>query len=159
MRKIALIILFLVTGVAVLWLVESPSYFFGSDDSVDSSAEVTKTSNTVTVYDGVDVPVDIKVLDLSGSNLTGSLRSEVGQLSELQVLNLRGNQFTGLPAEVGRLQKLEVINLSQNPITGLPYEIGNLKNLKSLDVSGTMYAPQDLAIIQEQLPELVVVTE
>lgn len=159
MRKITLIILFLVTGVAVLWLVESPSYFFSNDNSVESSLEVTKTSNTVSVYDGVDVPVDIKVLDLSGSNLTGSLKSEIGQLGELQVLNLSGNQFTGLPAEIGRLEKLEVINLSQNPITGLPYELGNLKNLKSLDLSGTMYAPQDLAIIQEQLPELIVVTD
>jgi Leucine-rich repeat (LRR) protein len=60
--------------------------------------------------------------------------------------------MTGVPAEVGQLQNLEVLDLSNNKLTGLPYELGNLKKLKTLNLSGNNYATQDLEIIKKGLP-------
>ena len=60
--------------------------------------------------------------------------------------------MTGVPAEIGQLQNLEVLDLSNNQFTGLPYELGNLKNLKILNISGNNYSQLDLDIILEKLP-------
>jgi len=109
----------------------------------------------VTIYDGVSVSKNSTEVDLSGRNLYGSLKAEVRNLSDLQVLNLSDNNFTGLPAEVGQLTKLEVLDLSNNPFTGLPHELGNLKNLKVLDLRGTQAADFDVEKIKESLPRSV----
>lgn len=107
----------------------------------------------VTIYDGIAVPAASQTLDLSGRNLSGSLKAEIRLLTNLEVLNLSQNQFTGLPAEVGQLSKLRVLNLSNNPFTGLPHELGNLSNLELLDLRGTNYAKADLDIIKGKLPK------
>jgi Leucine-rich repeat (LRR) protein len=114
--------------------------------------EAVSSGSSVTVYDGISVSSNTKILDLSSRGLAGSLKAEVRQLTELRELNMSNNKLTGIPAEVGQLSKLEVLNLSNNPFTGLPQEIGNLKNLKVLDLRGTQYAKQDLEIIQKNLP-------
>ncbi len=115
----------------------------------------TNVSGGVVIYDGISVAANSVSVDISGRGLTGSLKAEVRQLSNLKELNLSGNNFTGLPAEVGQLSKLETLNLSNNPFTGLPYELGNLKNLKVLDLRGTNYAEQDLEVIKKELPATV----
>lgn len=100
---------------------------------------------------------NIEALDLSNNALHGALQAEVRQLSQLRVLDLSDNNFTGVPAEVGALTHLEVLDLSNNQLTGLPYEIGNLKNLKKLDVSGNAYAEADLEHIRSNLPATTVI--
>lgn len=124
-------------------------------DSSDNDKSVTASGKSITIYDGVSVPENTTVLNLSGRGLSGSLKAEVRFLSNLKELNLSNNNFTGLPAEVGRLSKLEVLNLSNNPFTGLPSELGNLKGLKLLDLRGTQYAKQDLDVIKLRLPSSV----
>ncbi len=57
---------------------------------------------------------------------------EIGQLTNLQVLNLFGNQLTTLPPEIGQLENLQVLSLDQNRLTTLPPEIGQLSNLQGL---------------------------
>lgn len=94
----------------------------------------------------------IQVLNLSHNRLTGALQAEVRHLSDLRILDLSDNQFTGVPAEIGQLKNLEVLNLSNNQLTGLPYELGNLRNLKLLDLRGNNYAVSDLEIIKKNLP-------
>ncbi len=110
------------------------------------------TGGNVTVYDGITVPSTIEELNLSGRNLSGSLKAEVRQLTKLRVLDISDNNFTGLPAEVGQLSQLEVLDLSNNPFTGLPHELGNLQNLTELNIRGTQYSTFDLDIIEAALP-------
>lgn len=114
-------------------------------------------SAQVEVYDDIMVPAETKTLDLSGRDLSGSLKAEIRQLHDLEVLDISNNNFTGLPAEVGQLTNLRVVNLSHNPLTGLPHELGNLKQLETLDLQGTQSSEFDLRVIKEKLPSSVVV--
>ena len=67
-------------------------------------------------------------------DLNGSLPAELGDLTELQRLDLRENQLTGeIPASIGKLSNLEVLNLGSNQLTGeIPPTLGNLKKLREL---------------------------
>lgn len=91
-------------------------------------------------------------LDISDNQLTGAIRSQIGQLANLRVLDASNNQMTGVPAEIGQLANLEILNLSNNQLTGLPYELGNLKKLKILNLSGNAYSEADLEVIKKGLP-------
>jgi Leucine-rich repeat (LRR) protein len=68
-------------------------------------------------------------------NLSGSIPSEIGNLSNLQLLYLPYNNLTSLPPEIGDLLNLSGVYLDRNPISNLPPEIGNLQNLVELDLS------------------------
>jgi hypothetical protein len=59
---------------------------------------------------------------------------EIGNLVNLQYLELTNNQITSIPAEIGNLVKLTHINLGSNQITSIPSEIGNLVNLEGLEL-------------------------
>ncbi|MBE6281332.1 MAG: hypothetical protein E7095_04635 [Bacteroides sp.] len=73
-------------------------------------------------------------LRLPGCYLTGTIPSEIGNLTELEVLQLNSNNITGeLPKELFNLKKLRILCLMTNWITGkIPEEIGNLTNLTEL---------------------------
>ena len=53
-------------------------------------------------------------LDLSGMKLT-ELPESIGQLTQLQTLNLFRNQLTTLPDSLGQLTQLTKLNLFQQP--------------------------------------------
>ena len=132
---------------------------------IDTSARFNESSGDINearveVYDGISIAKSTRILILSGRGLSGSLKAEVRNLTELEQLDLSNNDFTGLPAEVGQLSKLRILNLSNNPFTGLPYELGNLKNLEVLDLRGTQYANQDLEVIKEGLsPDVTILKD
>lgn len=94
-------------------------------------------------------------LNISNNSLTGSIQSQIGQLTKLKILNAGKNQMTGVPAEIGQLKNLQVLDLSNNKLTGLPNELGNLTNLKTLNISGNQYSKQDLDYIRNKLPATV----
>lgn len=149
--------------IPVLFTTPETSTYQDSLDAAKRAAEqlqggaVSLSSKSVMVADGVSVPDDTRVLDLSGRGLSGSLKAEIRELRSLEVLDISNNNFTGLPAEIGQLSQLRVLNVSHNPITGLPYEISNLSKLEQFDLEGTNYAEADLAIIKASLPADTVV--
>lgn len=122
--------------------------------NLPSQAEVLDLSNRGLTKVSMDIfdRAWLTELNLSGNNLTGALPAEVRKLRNLEVLNLSGNQFTGVPAEIGQLEKLLILDLSNNKLTGLPYELGNLTGLQTLDVSGNDYSEADLEKIRSTLP-------
>jgi len=177
MQMFGLISLLITVGLAAWWVTSSvgplhsvqnedgtvqESTYQGAIDAANSVVEtIEKRTNPVAsgpqveIYDGISFPQNTKVLDLSGRGLSGSLKAEIRHLSNLEVLNISDNNFTGLPAEVGQLSKLKVLNLSNNPFTGLPQELGNLHNLQTLDLRGTQYSEFDLNVIKSNLPSTV----
>ena len=78
-----------------------------------------------------DVMEQITEIDLSQTNLRGTIPSEVGLLSSLTDLNLENNSITGtIPSEIGLLLSLRDIDLDNNSVTGsIPSEIGLLSLL------------------------------
>ena len=68
-------------------------------------------------------------------NKLATLPPEIGQLSQLQKLYLGGNQLSTLPPETGELGQLQEVDLSGNQLRSLPPEIGQLSQLQSLSLS------------------------
>jgi uncharacterized protein YjbI with pentapeptide repeats len=68
------------------------------------------------------------------NNLLSSIPPELGNLANLQILDLHDNRLTGsIPLELGNLANLEWLDLSANPLSGsIPPELGNLANLQTL---------------------------
>lgn len=75
------------------------------------------------------------------------LPSEIGQLTNLQSLDLGNNQLTDLSPEIGQLTNLQTLDLGDNQLTGLLPEIQNLAQLEKLDLRRS----PDLGIPEEIL--------
>ncbi len=107
---------------------------------------VTITNDCVTslyLYnDGIDsLPAEIGNLsNLNSLNLGYSsitfFPSEMSNLSNLETLNLWYSNLTTLPVEITEIPNLKTLNLGNNALTSLPVEIGSLSNLRTLDLGG-----------------------
>ena len=93
------------------------------------------------VYDQLGDPLPPEIGNLANLqelnlsyNLFTTLPADLGNLVSLQELYLGGNQFTTLPAEIGNLTNLQMLDLSWNHLTSLPTEISNLVNLQVLNL-------------------------
>ncbi|KAE8782660.1 Receptor-like protein kinase HSL1 [Hordeum vulgare] len=79
----------------------------------------------------------VEDLDLSGNQITGSIPMAIGVL-KLNALNLSGNQISGtIPAAFGFLSELTILDLSSNALSGeIPKEINKLRlNFVNLSVN------------------------
>lgn len=91
---------------------------------------------TTRATENVSILGGLKELDLSDNKISGSIPSEIGNLTSLTKLNLSNNNLTGgLPATIVNLTKLEVLSVENNQLTEkVSDEIMNSamwKNLKS----------------------------
>ena len=98
---------------------------------------------------------ELRVLNLAGNSRLAFENPEdadvIGELVNLRVLNLRNLRFNGgIPASIGNLVNLERLDLSGifngfTPELTLPPEIGNLTNLEYLDLSNNTASQGGLA--------------
>ncbi|MBL8828369.1 MAG: leucine-rich repeat domain-containing protein [Planctomycetaceae bacterium] len=87
-------------------------------------------------------------LDLGQMGLT-ELPESLGQLTQLQSLNLSRNRLTMLPESLGELTQLESLELCRNQLTVLPESLGQLTQLRSLNLS-----KNQLTVLPEALGQL-----
>ena len=85
---------------------------------------------------------DLQVLQLSSNELSGTLPSALGNLNNLREMWLQGNQFSGsLPSVLGDLTNLQVLSLYSNELSGtLPSALGNLTNLRELSLAWNQFS-------------------
>ncbi len=103
-------------------------------------------SATLSTWHGVTVASgEVTRLILDSNNLTGTISTDLGSLTNLIQLALSSNQLTGtIPAELGSLTALTHLHLNNNKLTGtIPTQLGNLTALKQLrlwdnQLSGTI---------------------
>ncbi|CAL5038043.1 unnamed protein product [Urochloa decumbens] len=76
-------------------------------------------------------------LEAQSQDLSGRLSPSIGNLTNLESIQLQSNNLTGpIPAEVGKLAKLKKISLSHNHFYGeIPSSVSHLRSLQYLDLS------------------------
>ncbi|KAH9669857.1 putative LRR receptor-like serine/threonine-protein kinase [Citrus sinensis] len=76
-------------------------------------------------------------IGLSNNQLTGSLPTEVGNLKNLEILDVSGNILVGeIPRSVGGCIRLEILDMHGNFFQGhIPSSLSSLRGLKALDLS------------------------
>nr|GLL37868.1 probable LRR receptor-like serine/threonine-protein kinase At3g47570 [Ipomoea trifida] len=77
-------------------------------------------------------------LNLTSSNLQGSLSPAIGNLSFLRVILLQKNSLSGIiPSEIGRLSRLQILSLANNSFSGeIPNNISQCRLLSSIQLGG-----------------------
>ena len=95
---------------------------------------------------------NLERLDLQRNHLTGELPPTLEELANVEDLDLSSNRFTGeLPALLASLEALTALDLSSNRYRGaIGPELVNLSNLESLNLSDNMLSgpiPRDLGSI------------
>ncbi|ONK78131.1 uncharacterized protein A4U43_C02F14670 [Asparagus officinalis] len=73
-------------------------------------------------------------LDLRGNNLNGNIADEMGVANSLQMVLLSNNRLCGaIPMKLGEITSLRVLDLSRNSLTGkIPETLASAKNLEVL---------------------------
>ncbi|CAN8267374.1 unnamed protein product [Cochlearia groenlandica] len=84
----------------------------------------------------------VKMLNLSGYSLGGTLAPELSQLSELRSIILSKNNLYGnIPKEFGTLAKLKFLDLRDNKLSGVvPPELNKMLSPENLLLSGNKFA-------------------
>jgi len=78
---------------------------------------------------------NLKSLIVSNNSLTGSIFSDIGNLTALESVDFSQNQLTEIPTTIGNLTNLKTFNLSYNELTILPQELEDLTSLTTLYVN------------------------
>ena len=127
------------------WMeVESKGDFSGweraTEVNTDSQVEALRLSNnglSGTIPTELGNLTRLDILFLSSNELSGTIPSELGNLTRLEYLYLSENELSGtIPPELGNLTLLEYLYLNDNALSGtIPTELGNLSSLEELHVS------------------------
>ncbi|KAJ6733488.1 SOMATIC EMBRYOGENESIS RECEPTOR KINASE 1 [Salix koriyanagi] len=80
---------------------------------------------------------NLQYLELYGNNISGPIPSDLGNLTNLVSLDLYLNSFSGLiPNTLGKLMKLRFLRLNNNSLSGsIPLSLINITALQVLDLS------------------------
>ncbi|XP_058771758.1 BRASSINOSTEROID INSENSITIVE 1-associated receptor kinase 1-like [Vicia villosa] len=83
-----------------------------------------------------DLP-NLQYLELYNNNITGKIPDELGNLANLESLDLYLNEMSGvIPNTLGKLQKLRFLRLNNNNLTGtIPVSLTKVNTLQVLDLS------------------------
>ncbi|CAH2046268.1 unnamed protein product [Thlaspi arvense] len=108
-----------------------------SSEGVVVSLEMASKGISGTISTNIGELTHLQTLLLQNNQLTGPIPSELGQLSELETLDLSGNRFSGeIPASLGFLTHLNYLRLSRNRLSGqIPHLVAGLSGLSFLDLS------------------------
>ena len=95
-------------------------------------------------------------VSLPDNQLHGEIPRELGNLANLEHLQLNDNQLSGeIPRELGSLSSLETLWLAENQLSGeIPRELGKLSSLRQLKINGNPMSgcvPEELLHVTDWL--------
>ncbi|CAH8353975.1 unnamed protein product [Eruca vesicaria subsp. sativa] len=81
---------------------------------------------------------NLQSIDLQGNKLAGQIPDEIGNCASLVYLDFSNNLLYGdIPFSISKLKQLDTLNLKNNQLTGpLPATLTQIPNLKILDLAG-----------------------
>ncbi|XP_008222350.1 PREDICTED: somatic embryogenesis receptor kinase 1-like [Prunus mume] len=94
---------------------------------------------------------NLQYLEVFGNRLFGSIPNEIGNLRNLVSLDLYKNNFTGrIPKSFGHLHFLRFLRVFSNSLTGrIPPNFGNLTSLEILDLnSNRLTGPLPFVVLE-----------
>lgn len=110
------------------------------------------TSADLSTWKGVSVTEQgrVRILNLSGNQLSGQIPGCLGLLSELTSLQLYNNQLSGaIPDSLFMLEKLTTLGLYKNQLTGsISENIGHLTRLTTLNLYQNQLSGSPSAVTQ-----------
>jgi hypothetical protein len=88
---------------------------------------------------------------LQSNQMTGAVPGEFGQLPDLRVLEVSGNNFTSVEPGLGQSKTLSILALSNNQLHWLPDELGDLPASLSLQCGNNrlLHVPRELGRLNE----------
>ena len=98
-------------------------------------------------------------MGLTANQLTGSIPPEIGNMTNLEWLDLSNNQLTGsIPSKIGNLTNLTGLNLAYNQLTGeIPESICDLNinwsNSGFFSISNNQFCPPYPSCIEDYVGE------
>ena len=97
---------------------------------------------------------NLTVLNLGSNQLVGSIPSSLGSLTNLARLYLHHNQLSGtIPSSLGNLSKLIALYLNHNQLSGtIPSSLGNLTNLSGLWLQNNNFTFDGMELIATKFP-------
>lgn len=100
------------------------------------SISMPKNNITGSIPSQLGILTDLTDLNLSNNKISGGIPTDLGQLTDLVDLQLNDNTIAdSIPSELGLLIKLQTLDLSTNELIGsLPSEIWNLTDLRSFSM-------------------------
>lgn len=99
---------------------------------------------------------NLQVLKVDHNQLEGALIAEIRKMP-LVTLDASYNKMTGVPAEIGQIKTLKTLDYSYNNINALPNEIANLKQLKQLNLTGNPLSQAQISKLKSELPNTNIV--
>ena len=118
-----------------------PACLFSPESSLSELLLSRNPLNGSTLPEGFSSGSKVRVLDLSGTGINGTIPGSLGEAALLQVLDLSGNALTGtVPGNLGQLPALEFVNLAGNRLKGrVPSSLAKARSLKVLWMSGNLF--------------------
>ncbi|KAF8020021.1 hypothetical protein BT93_G0650 [Corymbia citriodora subsp. variegata] len=90
-----------------------------------------------TLPSGIGNLINLETLEMWGNNISGNIPSEIGTLNKMSFMALGGNNFSGhIPESIGNLSMLIKLYLDDNNLRGsIPSSLGNCQKLLLLDLA------------------------